>query len=613
MGEPDELDGLRRELARHTGPARTPHLHELARMLTDRYWRIGPGNAAALPDLSEAIEALTEELGWFAADDALRATVAAHLGTLLGTRHLGHHGPDSDRESGIVLLTEALANPRLPFGPSVLGRLTLGQLHLKVAIGSPLTGGMLPALRPGGGRQVEAARRAAGSFRTVLDGPELTPQVTSITRNLLAMAESFVDAFGGRGVNPAAIGRAARSFQQAHKEWRELGMGSILTAPARLSRTGPLDRPVPLIEGDEDTTEQPRRSPPPPVTKSPDPRQALHRLLDLFPYAGAGALTTKPAVPLADELVALATTVLHSGGGTTPADHLPLALGLTLRARADDGPGAADDLAEARTSLRTAAAGELPPESFPLFLRLCHALAEPCASGVTAALRTVGADALAVPQPDGMLLVHAATGQVALGTARSLPRRTLIVTDRPPTATGSIVSTLAGHAQLLDLAGRERRAIIEEPVLPAGVDGVELRRWYGRGELLDRATAADVLARLSATVLHLDCPVGPSGALRLDQETELTAEMVVAARIRRAGGLVVLPPGAAFPQLADAFLTAGFTGAIGWLGPVEKPAGVYRELHRRLGAERQDPAAAVHAVRRQLRDEARALTHRGVY
>ncbi len=608
----DELDPLRRELARQDGPARVPHLHELARMLTARYWRTGPSRPDALPDLTEAIEALTEELGHFAADDPLRATVAAHLGTLLGTRHLGHHGPDSDREGGIALLTEALASPRLPFGQSVLARLTLGQLHMKTAVGSLRTGGVLPALRPGGGQRVRAARRAADCFRTVLAGPELTPQVTSITRSMLSMAESFADAFGGLGVNPAAVGRMALSFQQAQKEWRDLGMGSIFTARARLTGTDPLDRPVLLIEGDEDTTPPPRGSEAPPAGRSPDPRREIQDLLKDFPYGGAAALATKPAVALADELVALAATVVH-GDDATPADHLPLALGLTLRARADQGSATDDDLEDARASLRTAAAGDLPPESFPLFLRLSHALGEPGLPGVTAALRTVGADALAVPQPDGMLLLHAATNQVSLGTARSLPRRTLIVTDRPPPAAGSIVSSLASHAQLLDLAGRRRRAIIEEPVLLAGADGPELRRCYGRGELLDHATAADVLARLSATMLHLDCPAGPTGALLLDEGTELTPEMVAAARIRRAGGLVVLPPGAVFPQLADAFLMAGFTGAIGWLGPAEQPDEVYRELHRRLGVDRQDPAAAVRSVRRRLRDAARGLTHRGVY
>jgi hypothetical protein len=599
-------------------PARTPELLERARILTDRYWRAGTSRAQALPELTEAIGALTEAYGYFAADDGLRAPVAAQLGTLLATRHLGHHGPDSDREAGVALLTDALANPRLPFTQSVLARIMLGQLHMKVAVGSLRTGGFLPALRPGGGPQVEAARAAAGCFRTVLTGPELSSQVTAATRTMLTMAEGFADAFGGAGVNVAAITRAVASFQQSRRQWHDLGMGSLLTAGTRLARTDPLDRPVLLVEGDDPVTPaEPPGPGPRPAGSALDPRQELQGQLRDLPYGGAGALAGKPAVTLADELVALATTVLHSGGGTTPADHLALALGLTLRARADDGPGAGDDLADARSSLRAAAAGDLPPESFPLFLRLCHALAEPRVPGagtvVTAALRTAGADALAVPQPDGMLVLHAATGQVTLGTAHSLPRRTLIVTDRPPAAPGSIVSTLASHAQLLDLTGRKRRAIVEEPVLPAGVDGAELRRCYGRGELLDRPTAADVLARLSATVLHLDCPVGPDGVLLLGEGTELTAEMVAAARIRRAGGLVVLPPGAAFPRLADAFLAAGFTGAIGWLHPAGKPAAVYRELHRRLGVERQDPAAAVHALRRRMRDEARGLTHRGVY
>ncbi|BCY15490.1 hypothetical protein [Actinoplanes sp. L3-i22] len=607
-----DVDDVRRELGRQTGAARVPHLQELARIQTDRYWRAGTGQARALPELTEAIGALDEAYRWFAPGDSLRAPVAAQLGTLLAARYIGHSGPDSDRDNGIALLTEALASPRLPFGPGVLARLMLGQLQMRVALGSVRTGGVLPALRPGGGPQVEAARAAAGCFREVLAGPELSPQVTTVTRTMLAIAEGFVEAFRGVGMNVGAVSRAARNFQQAQKQWRDLGMGSLFTAGTRLARTDPLDRPVLLIEGDDEPAQEPAKPEDRPATRSADPRRELQKL---FRYEEAGALLAHPDVAFADELVALATAVLH-GDDARPADHLPLALGLTLRARADRGPGADDDTTDARDSLRAAAASDLPPDAFPLLLRLSQALDEPCVPDVTAALRTVGADALAVPQPDGTLLLHAATGRVVLGTGRSLPRRTLIVTDRPPAGTGSIVSSLAGHRQLLDLARRKRRPIIAEPVLLAGPDlarAEELRRCYGRGELLARATPADVLDRLGATVLHLDCPAGPTGGLLLAGPAELTAAMVADARIRRGGGLVVLPPGVAFPQLADAFLTAGLAGAIGWLHPVEQPAEVYRELHRRLGVERQEPAAAVQAVRRQLRDAARGLVHRGVY
>ncbi|GIE87327.1 hypothetical protein [Actinoplanes regularis] len=612
----DDVEELRRELARLTGPARTSTLYDLARVLTDRYWRTGPGRSGAIRDLTGAIEALTEALGYFAADDTLRAPFAVQLGSLLAARYMAHGSQDSDRQTGIELLTGSLGSPRLSPGQVALGRLMLGQLHLSRAVGRLRTGGILPALRPGGGSQVEAARTAAGCFRQVLAEPELSPQITTTVRTLLTVADGIVEAFSGVGVNPAALTRAMQTMQRLHKEGRGLGMGSFFTAGSRLARTDPLDRPVILIEANEPVA---HRAEPAPVDARPaatvdELRHVMRKQLGDDPYQAAPALLAEPDVAVADELVALATTVVHTGSAEA-ADHLLLALALTLRSRADDGPGAEEDADDARASLRTAASGELPPEAFPLLLRLAHRLDEHAATGVAAALRTVGADALAVPQPDGVLLVHAGTGQVSPGTERTLPRRTLLVADRPPAAGVAIVSTLAGHTQLLDLARRKRRAIIEEPVLLAGADGVDLRRRYGRGELLHEATATDVLARLSATLLHLDCPTGPAGTLLLAKRTELTAEAVVAAQIRRAGGLVVLPPGAAFPAMADAFLTAGFTGAVGWLGPVEPEAAaeVYRELHRLLGEERRSPAAAVHAVRRQLRNIASGLVHRGVF
>ncbi|GIF08394.1 hypothetical protein [Actinoplanes siamensis] len=601
------IDELRRELAGLSGPARTGRLFELGQVLTDRYWRSGHGRPGPQPDLDEAIGALTEAYGYFADGDSLRAPLAALLGSLLAARHVAHGGPDSDRETGIERLTEALGSTLSP-GQTVLSRLLLGQLHLSRALGRIRTGGILPAaLRPGGGAQVEAARTAAGHFQLVLAEPELSPQVTTGAQLLLAVAEGIVEAFCGVGVNLGALTRSVQTLHRLQKQGHDLGMGSILTAGTRMARTDPLDRPVILIEAREEPaparpTPRPRPVPPP-----GDPRAELRRLLGDAPHT----LLDRPDVATADELVALAVTVAHHGPAGA-ADQLRLALALALRGRAGDGPGAADDDADARGELRGLAVEELPADDFPLLLRVARALGEDhAADRVTAALRAAGADALGIPQPDGMLLLHAATGRVALGTERTLPRRTLLVADRPPGAGVAIVSTLAGHRQLLDLAGRGRRAIVEEPVLLAGPEGAELRRCYGRGELLERATAADVLARLSATVLHLDCPAGPDGTLRLAGGTELTPEAVAAVRIRRASGVVVLPPGAAFPALADAFLTAGFTGAIGWLGVPEPAAAreIYRELHRRLGAERQPPAVAVHGVRRMFR----GLVHRGVY
>lgn len=119
-------------------------------------------------------------------------------------------------------------------------------------------------------------------------------------------------------------------------------------------------------------------------------------------------------------------------------------------------------------------------------------------------------------------------------------------------------------------------------------------------------TAADLLARLGASMLHLGCAVSATGALLLAGGSELTpAKIAAAGRTGRpGGGLVVLPPaGAGFAALADAFLTAGCTGVVGWLCPVpdRMATAVHLALHVRLVTERLDPAAAVHAVRRWLR------------
>lgn len=632
----DDIEELRRELERITGPARTGDLLDLARMLIDRYWRTGPGQARALPDLSAAIEALTEAYGYFAPDDRARAQVAVQLGSLLAARYVTHGGQDSDRETGIERLTEGLGSTGLPAAQVLFGRFMLGQLHLSRAAGKVRTGGLLPAMMPGGGSQVEAARSAAECFRQVLAAPELAPEIMTLAKTMLALAEGIVQSFSGVGVKVGAVARVMQDMQRLQKEARGLGMGSFFTAGTRLARMDPLDRPVIVMEANEEPAQgrQTTAADRGPATSSADPRGAIRELLGDDPYAAVGALLTsnapRPDVAVADELVALATTVVHSGDAEA-GDHLMLAAALALRSRADDGQGADDDADDALQSLNAAAQDvrSVPPAGFLLLLRLGQLLGERdtgdrfrrSINSVTSALRGVGADALAAPCPDGMLLLHAATGRISLGSERMLPRRTLVLADRPPNAAVAIVSTLADHRQLLDLARRRRRPIVEEPVMLAGPEGAELRRCYGRGELLQRATASDVLARLSATVLHLDCPTGPEGTLLLAGGTELTTEAVAAARIGRAGGLVVLPPGAAFPALADAFLTAGSTGVIGWLRPVapRDAAVVYRELHHRLGKERQAPSAAVHSVRRWLRADATlrelagALAHRGVH
>ncbi|MEU4164838.1 hypothetical protein, partial [Actinoplanes sp. NPDC026670] len=325
----------------------------------------------------------------------------------------------------------------------------------------------------------------------------------------------------------------------------------------------------------------------PETTAAPEPdagaaRAAFRdRLGPGDPYALLTELLVKAAdVDTADDLVALATTVNHTGP-PRPDDHLFLAAALLQRGRATGGPEAADDDTDALASLRAATArtDDLPDEALPLLLRtgalLGPAVDPPVFARLTTALRAVGADALACPQPDGMLLLHASSGRVAIGTERSLPRRTLIAADRPPATGISIVSTVSGHRQLLTLAGRRRPPVDRNPVFVGDRPEMDLfRACYTRTD------------RADPTLLHF------------------AAEPAVVAT----PGLVILPPGVAFPALADAFIRAGCTGVIGWLRsvPARLATVAYLALHHRMARERMEPAAAVQSVRRWLRTPQRA-------
>ncbi|MGN9912128.1 hypothetical protein ACTMTJ_31770 [Phytohabitans sp. LJ34] len=625
----EDIDGLRARLAGMRGPARTHTLHDLARLLADRYWRTGPGKSEALPDLQEATEALTEAYGYFEPGDELRGMVAAQLGWLLAARHTAHGGLESDRETGIERLLEGLAYPRLPPAMVPIARLMLGQLYMSRVTGGFIQGAMTLAVRPGKGsrKQADDARRAAECFRQVLAESSLGPQITAAAEAMLTLAEALASMFGGvPGFDPGTVTRAAQALQRLRKQ----SGGPLLSMGSRMAGMDPLDRPVVVMDGPATTPAAPRPRPAAPVTDTEALRQALRERLgaDAEPCAAAGALLADGAPPTdvdtADELVALATTVVHAGPAVA-TDHLLLAVALMLRGRADDGPGAAADADAALDSVRAATADvrSLPAPAFTLLLRLSIYLAHRDTAGIfrrtlaeiASALRRVGADALACPQPSGMVLLHAASGRVSLGTERSLPRRTLVVGDRPPAAGIAIVSTIASHAQLLDLATRQRRPVTEEPVFVvdpradrerATAEVEPLKRCYPRAEVLTGGTASAVLARRGAALLHLACAEGPDGALRLAGGTELRAEAIAAAgRCRPGGGLVVLPAtGAAFPALADAFLATGCAGVIGWLRPVSPRVAstVYLALHTRLARQPQEPAAVVHAVRRWLRD-----------
>jgi hypothetical protein len=103
---------------------------QLGQALSDRYWRIGPGSVAALPDLSAAIDVMKEAYSYIDPADAMRGQLAGLLGWLLAARHSAHGSGPGDREDGIDLLGTALTFPNLPPMLGAIGRVTLGQLYL---------------------------------------------------------------------------------------------------------------------------------------------------------------------------------------------------------------------------------------------------------------------------------------------------------------------------------------------------------------------------------------------------------------------------------------------------------------------------------------------------
>ncbi|BEL04067.1 hypothetical protein Q0Z83_022580 [Actinoplanes sichuanensis] len=583
----DDADPLRRRLAGLAGPARTQTLCELGQLLADRYWRTGPGNPKGLPDLEESIGHLDEAYGYFQPGDGLRGAVAAQLGSLLTARFSGHGGAERDRESAIALLSEGLDSPRLS-PPMIAGAHgMIGQLLLsRCGAGA----GISPAFGRGSPAQVDSARQAVEHFQTALAGPQLTPEMTELFTAMLAMAEGTAKTLSGQGgFAMSGMIQAMQTLRRLQKQGLGPGLGAIFTMNQPMSETDPLDRAVPVFDGPIPAPRAPGPAPqgPPHTSRSaasvppaPDADLARHAFRERLgtgdPYTLLTELLVKAAdVDVADDLVALATTVVHTGP-PTPADHLFLAAALIQRGRATGGPEALDDHADALTSLRAATAGpgELPDAALPLVLRVGAALGDsidaPVFARLTAALRAVGADALACPQPDTVLLLHASSGRVAAGTERNLPRRTLIAADRPPASGISIVSTLAGPSQLLTLAGRKRPPVDRNPAfVGTGPEIALFRSCYSRSEPTD------------PTLLHFaDVPA------------------VVATP-----GLVILPPKAEFPTLADAFIDAGCTGVIGWLRPVPARLATvtYLALHHRMGRERMEPAVAVQSVRRWLR------------
>ena len=200
----DTEAALRRQLTELRGKARTRPLIELGQLLVNRHWRIGAGQPAGLPVLSEAITVLDEAYSLLEPTDTLRGSVAVALGELLATRHLAHGGEVRDRETGIHLAREALTFPSMSPEIQARMRLILGQLLVSRAMaalqGDKMTAVLLSGAPPAEARDAEAA---AECFRQVLAGGQHNATLTLAAQNSLAMTEAVQDLFnsfrGGPG------------------------------------------------------------------------------------------------------------------------------------------------------------------------------------------------------------------------------------------------------------------------------------------------------------------------------------------------------------------------------------------------------------------------------
>lgn len=384
---------------------------------------------------------------------------------------------------------------------------------------------------------------------------------------------------------------------------------------------------------------------------------------DVFAVA-ADLLGAAEAPSWIDDFVASAAGIVHSADPPSGTDHFLLAVALHLRSRRDgdddgwgegwgddagddsgddsgEGSGAAidGDAQEAVKSLLSAAETipEENPDAIPALVRLAELSPDGALKtlgsrlgGLTALLQSVGAEAVQLPEPADSLRWNAAESRFE-PVGEACTTRTLVVVDggsamesKPGSVVGPAaseedvtVSYIASLSQLRALSERKVRPVAEEPVFVANprgdrmataVETMLLRRSFypysvGLGGLIEAAdgtgTAKEVRDRLEASVLHLACGVTEAGALELADSSELDLSGVEVKR----GGLVILPPDH-YQPLADILLNAGFTGVIGWRRPVsgDFAAVAYFLLHTELADVGRAPAAAVRAVRKQLRE-----------
>jgi hypothetical protein len=665
----DGLDALRAAVEQCTRAARTQPLTRLGQALANRYWQIGPGSPAAQPYLDEAIQVIGEAYGHLESGQIPRGMQAGLLGWLLGARHVAHGSPVADRERGIVLLDEALGFPQLPQMLQQLCRLVLGQLLL-----SRVTAGMrsgdfaLQTLRSGlSGEEKASADRAVACFREVVDAPAPGADITSSARTMLGLAETLQTLAGGLGGGPAGLdlGRMMQAFtglqdlqQQAAASPPGVGYGRVPNpfdfVADDLAALDPLARPVSVIEG-----AVPSAAAAPlegkPAAGWDRPSAALQVPASTYRTAFLGKLRrtglaavlellddgpAEPDVETVDEVVALASALVGAPDAVG-TDHLLLAVALYLRSVVDAGGGwgrdseDVDDVRAARESL-LAAADAIAAESadaVTVAFRLAtlldsrHPAGGACAqlyerfTGVTKALRAVGADGLLYLAAGQKLLLSAETGY--LSPAGSSPPTRILVAGDGRIPDGLTVSHVRSGAQVIDLAGRTRRPLTEAAVFvanprrdrqQASMDALLLRRTFyprstGLGETVEivdgDGTPDEVGTRLDASMLHLGCGVTADGALELAGPAVLGPAEIAAGPPAALGGLAVLPPVATgTTALTEALLASRFTGVVRFRDtlPDDVASLVYLVLHSRLIDAGSDPASAVAAVCSWLAD-----------
>ena len=664
----DDLDALRAEVDRHTGPARAQPLTALGQALAQQYWRIGSGTPAGAHRLDEAIRVFDEAYGYLEAGEFPRGMLASWLGWLLGIRHVAHGSPADDRERGIALLDEALGFPQLPPMLQMLGRVVLGQLLMsRVTRSMQSPDFMMRAM--GSGLAVDdraSADRAVDCFREVVDAPVVSDDLVAMARTMLGLAETLQMMAGGLGgglaggVGGIDFGRMMQAMANLQNLQRQAASPSSGTGFDRLpnlfefvaddlAALDPLKRPVTVVEG-----AVPASSSAAPASRGTQPRPAepagtfRNAFLALVPggdHSGLQELLDRPAagidVDTVDRLVGLATSLVRTDDAVG-TDHLLLAVALYLRSVVDPGGGwgqdtDVDELGDVRTNLLTAAdavAGE-QADAVVVAYRLATLVDERRGTGlptrvaerfsdVVKALRTVGADGLLYACGDRRLLLSGTAGSLApAGT--DLTGRILVAGDMPP-PDGPTVSFIRSGAQLVDLAERTRRPVGDDAVFVANprgdrrhasMDALLLRRTFypgstGLGDTGETTsgpgTPDEVRARLGASLLHLGCGVTVDGGLELAGSAVLEPSEITAGPSATAGGLAVLPSTDGAAELTDALLARRFVGVVRFRGavPDDVVSIIHLLLHARLVDAGEEPAAAVAAVRRWLADPDRS-------